>query len=128
MIMKPANIHAFMKQLNADLNIKITCKLTTQYLKLEPDTESLHATITKFLDDTNVPYYIITPKNLRPVKAVLRGLPINKDIDAIKTKLTDLNFQILNIYQLKNSTKPGHLCHYFKSSLLLLLTLKKSGL
>ncbi|GIY04740.1 hypothetical protein CEXT_268111 [Caerostris extrusa] len=62
MIMKPANIHAFMKQLNADLNIKITCKLTTQYLKLEPDTESLHATITKFLDDTNVPYYIITPK------------------------------------------------------------------
>ncbi|GIY23150.1 hypothetical protein CEXT_398531 [Caerostris extrusa] len=75
--------------------------LTTQYLKLEPDTESLHATITKFLDDTNVPYYIITPKNLRPVKAVLRGLPINTDLDAIKTELTELHFQILNIYQLK---------------------------
>ncbi|GIY64970.1 nucleic-acid-binding protein from transposon X-element [Caerostris darwini] len=101
MIMKPTDIHAFMKQLNDALKLKITCKLTAQYLKLEPDTESLHATITKHLDATNVPYYIITPKGLRPVKAVLRGLPISTDLEAIKNELTELNFQVINIYQLK---------------------------
>ncbi|GIY88012.1 nucleic-acid-binding protein from transposon X-element [Caerostris darwini] len=101
MIMKPTDIHAFMKQLNDALKLKITCKLTAQYLKLEPDTESLHATITRYLDATNVHYYIITPKGLRPVKAVLRGLPISYDLEVIKTELTDLNFQVINIYQLK---------------------------
>ncbi|GIX84003.1 nucleic-acid-binding protein from transposon X-element [Caerostris darwini] len=86
-----------LKDLETDLNVR----LTTQYLKLEPDTETLHATITKYLDNTNVPYYIITPKNLRPLKAVLRGLPINTDLDAIKNELTELKFQVINIYQLK---------------------------
>ncbi|GIY21586.1 hypothetical protein CEXT_462751 [Caerostris extrusa] len=66
MIMKPADIHSFMKKINTDLKVKITCKLTTQYLKLEPETENLHTIINKYLDSTNVPYYLITPKNLRP--------------------------------------------------------------
>ncbi|GIY83480.1 probable RNA-directed DNA polymerase from transposon X-element [Caerostris extrusa] len=90
MIMKPADIHSFMKKINTDLKVKITCKLTTQYLKLEPDTE----TITKYLDNTNVPYYIITPKNLRPLKVVLRGLLSTLNY-AIKNELTDLKFQDL---------------------------------
>ncbi|GIX66919.1 nucleic-acid-binding protein from transposon X-element [Caerostris darwini] len=101
MIMKPNDIHSFMKKINTDLKTKITCKLTTQYLKLEPETETLHTTITKYLDNTNVPYYLITPKNLRPLKAVLRGLPINTDLDTIKHELTELHFQVINIYQLK---------------------------
>ncbi|GIY62197.1 nucleic-acid-binding protein from transposon X-element [Caerostris darwini] len=101
MIMKPNDIHSFYEKINTDLKTKITCKLTTQYLKLEPETETLHTTITKYLDNTNVPYYLITPKNLRPLKAVLRGLPINTDLDTIKHELTELHFQVINIYQLK---------------------------
>ncbi|GIY59032.1 nucleic-acid-binding protein from transposon X-element [Caerostris darwini] len=99
--MKLADIHSFMKKINTDLKVKITCKLTTQYLKLEPESENLHTIITKYLDSTNVPYYLITPKNLRPLKAVLHGLPINTDLEAIKNELTELKFQVINIYQLK---------------------------
>ncbi|GIX90557.1 hypothetical protein CEXT_395871 [Caerostris extrusa] len=68
MIMKPADIHSFMKKINTDLKVKITCKLTTQYLKLEPKSETLRTTITKYLDSTNVPYYLITPKISDPSK------------------------------------------------------------
>ncbi|GIY59291.1 nucleic-acid-binding protein from transposon X-element [Caerostris darwini] len=103
MITKPNNIIEFMRKINTDLKTKLNCKITNQYIKLEPDNEELHRTITKYLDDNSIPYYIIMPKVLRPVKIVIRGLPIDTNPDLIKTKLTDMQFQVANIYQLKKS-------------------------
>ncbi|GIY24358.1 nucleic-acid-binding protein from transposon X-element [Caerostris darwini] len=101
MIMKPNDIHSFMQKINNGLKTKITCKLTNQYLKIKLETENLHAISTKYLDSTNIPYYIITSKNLRTVKAVIRGHPINTDLEIIKNELTELIFEIVNFYQLK---------------------------
>ncbi|GIY23494.1 hypothetical protein CEXT_613211 [Caerostris extrusa] len=73
MISKPTDTITFMRQINYDLKFIINCKHTASYLKIEPDTEENHTTITKYLDNNNIPYYIITPKGLRPIKCVIRG-------------------------------------------------------
>ncbi|GIY23545.1 nucleic-acid-binding protein from transposon X-element [Caerostris darwini] len=101
MITKPSNIIEFMKKINLDLKIKLTCKITNQYIKIEPDNEELHRMITSYLDEKNIPYYIIMPKILRPVKIVIRGHPIDTNPEQIKSELTAMNYQIANIYQLK---------------------------
>ncbi|GIY98939.1 nucleic-acid-binding protein from transposon X-element [Caerostris extrusa] len=41
------------------------------------------------------------PKLLRPVKIVIRGLPIDTNPDLIKSELSDMHFHVANIYQLK---------------------------
>ncbi|GIX98307.1 hypothetical protein CEXT_362761 [Caerostris extrusa] len=40
---------------------------------------------------------------LRPIKCVIRGLPINTDPELIKTSLAEKNFNILNVFQLRKS-------------------------
>ncbi|GIY14723.1 hypothetical protein CEXT_200251 [Caerostris extrusa] len=94
-----------MRKINTDLKTKLNCKITNQYIKLEPENEDLHITITKYLDDKQIPYYIIMPKLLRPVKIVIRGLPIDTNPDLIKSELTDMQFQVANIYQLKEGPR-----------------------
>ncbi|GIY03628.1 RNA-directed DNA polymerase from mobile element jockey [Caerostris darwini] len=101
MISKPNDTIAFMRKINTDLNFSITCKHTASYLKIEPATEDNHTIITRYLDNNNIPYYIITPKGLRPIKCVIRGLPINTDLELIKTSLVEKNFNILNVFQLR---------------------------
>ncbi|GIY30147.1 hypothetical protein CEXT_298131 [Caerostris extrusa] len=45
---------------------------------------------------------VITPKNLRPLKAVLKGLPVSYNADEISTGLTELGLQIDEVRQLTN--------------------------
>ncbi|GIY96737.1 hypothetical protein CEXT_450111 [Caerostris extrusa] len=47
-------------------------------------------------------YYVITPKNLRPLKAVLKGLPVSYNADEISTGLAELGLQIDEVRQLTN--------------------------
>ncbi|GIY71190.1 nucleic-acid-binding protein from transposon X-element [Caerostris darwini] len=101
MIAKPTDTITFMRKTNNDLKFTINCKHTASYLKIEPDTEEQHTIITKYLDQNNIPYYIITPKGLRPIKCVIRGLPINTDPELIKTSLAENFFNILNVFQLR---------------------------
>ncbi|GIX94350.1 hypothetical protein CEXT_785021 [Caerostris extrusa] len=54
----------------------------------------------KFHDETE--YYVITPKNLRPLKAVLKGLPVSYNVNEISTGLAELGLQIDEVRQLTN--------------------------
>ncbi|GIX68000.1 hypothetical protein CEXT_299581 [Caerostris extrusa] len=71
MISKPTDTITFMRQINNDLKFTINCKHTASYMKIEPDMEENHTTITKYLDNKNIPYYIITPKGLRRIKCTI---------------------------------------------------------
>ncbi|GIY63465.1 hypothetical protein CDAR_401791 [Caerostris darwini] len=101
MISKPTDTISFMKKLNEDLKINISCKHIANYIKIQPASEEQHIIITKYLDITTTPYHIITPQGLRPVKCVIRGLPINIDPELIKSALTEQKFTVLNVFQLR---------------------------
>ncbi|GIZ03869.1 hypothetical protein CEXT_343601 [Caerostris extrusa] len=52
--------------------------------------------------ESKTEYYVITPKNLRPLKAVLKGLPVSYNVNEISTGLAELGLQIDEVRQLTN--------------------------
>ncbi|GIY87383.1 hypothetical protein CEXT_809781 [Caerostris extrusa] len=44
-----------------------------EQLKIFPANSDIHRAITKYLTDGKIEFYVITPKNQRPLKAVLKA-------------------------------------------------------
>ncbi|GFT24773.1 hypothetical protein TNCV_4805781 [Trichonephila clavipes] len=52
------------------------------------------------LDQHHFQYHVIAPKDERPIKVVIKGLPCNTDINDIKSDLTDQGFTDTKVSQL----------------------------
>ncbi|GBM76289.1 hypothetical protein AVEN_81839-1 [Araneus ventricosus] len=53
------------------------------------------------LDIEKIQYYVISPTEKKPIKVVIKGLPIDYSTEEIKTSLTKLNFRVDKVNQLK---------------------------
>ncbi|GIY07980.1 RNA-directed DNA polymerase from mobile element jockey [Caerostris darwini] len=58
-------------------------KLTKGYIKIFPDTEDSYRKIITYLTNAKYEYYIIRPRNERPLKIDVKRLPIDTNIDEI---------------------------------------------
>ncbi|GIY78154.1 nucleic-acid-binding protein from transposon X-element [Caerostris darwini] len=76
-------------------------KLTKGYIKIFPDTEDSYRKIITYVINAKYEYYIRRPRNERPLKIVVKGLPIDTNIDEIKHQFEDLKFSLNKIAQLK---------------------------
>ncbi|GIY46073.1 nucleic-acid-binding protein from transposon X-element [Caerostris extrusa] len=76
--------------------------LTGEQMKIFPANSDIHRDITKYLTDGENEFYVITPKNQRPLKAVLKGLPVSYSADEIATGLAELGLKIDQVRQLTN--------------------------
>ncbi|GIZ03444.1 hypothetical protein CEXT_394381 [Caerostris extrusa] len=84
-------------------NDKVPNKLAGEHIKYFPKESEQHRMITKFLNENNMEFSVITPKNLTSLKVVLKGLPINAPIDEIVEGLKEQGFLIEKINQLSNT-------------------------
>ncbi|GFW70908.1 PRE_C2HC domain-containing protein [Trichonephila clavipes] len=75
-------------------------KITGTYLKLYTNTNELHHQLIHFLEDLKYEFYVITPKEKRPIKIVIKGLPRDTKTDEIENKLTELGFTVNKVSQL----------------------------
>ncbi|GIX84114.1 nucleic-acid-binding protein from transposon X-element [Caerostris extrusa] len=80
----------------------VRIKLAGEQLKIFPANSDLHRAITKYLTHGKIEFYVITPKNQRPLKAVLKGLPVSYSADEIATGLAELGLKIDQVRQLTN--------------------------
>ncbi|GIX76559.1 hypothetical protein CEXT_614471 [Caerostris extrusa] len=80
----------------------VRIKLAGEQLKIFPANSDIHRAITKYLTDGKIEFYVITPKNQRPLKAVLKGLPVSYSADEIATGLAELGLKIGQVRQLTN--------------------------
>ncbi|GIY74916.1 hypothetical protein CEXT_679801 [Caerostris extrusa] len=80
----------------------VRIKLAGEQLKIFPANSDIHRAITKYLTDGKIEFYVITPKNQRPLKAVLKGLPVSYSADEIATGLAVLGLKIDQVRQLTN--------------------------
>ncbi|GIY84086.1 PUB domain-containing protein [Caerostris extrusa] len=80
----------------------VRIKLAGEQLKIFPANSDIHRDITKYLTDGKIEFYVITPKNQRPLKAVLKGLPVSYFADEIATGLAELGLKIDQVRQLTN--------------------------
>ncbi|GIZ03743.1 nucleic-acid-binding protein from transposon X-element [Caerostris extrusa] len=62
-------------------------KLTKGCIKICPDTEDSYRKIITYLIKAKYEYYIIRPRNERPIKIVVKGLPFDTNINEINTNL-----------------------------------------
>ncbi|GIX88018.1 RNA-directed DNA polymerase from mobile element jockey [Caerostris extrusa] len=81
---------------------KIRIKLAGEHIKIFPGDSDQHRDITKYLALNKLEYFVITPKSLRPLKAVLKGIPIDYTEAEIQEALEEAGFQIDKVRQLTN--------------------------
>ncbi|GFT56620.1 nucleic-acid-binding protein from transposon X-element [Trichonephila clavipes] len=80
---------------------KLRNKMCGEYIKLCCDTHEQFDLLNNFLEQkTDFEFYSVTPKHLRPIKVVLKGLPKNSKTQDIHQDLLDLGFTIERVSQL----------------------------
>ncbi|GFT98839.1 hypothetical protein NPIL_213511 [Nephila pilipes] len=66
-------------------------KLSGEYIKLYVDTSEQYRSLTKYLRQTETAeYYVIKPKQERPIRVCLKGLPRDTDMEDIQEDLIEL--------------------------------------
>ncbi|GFU91152.1 nucleic-acid-binding protein from transposon X-element [Trichonephila clavipes] len=78
----------------------IRSKLSGELIKLYTNTSIDYHKLLNLLDQHQFQYHVITPKDERPIKVVIKGLPCNTDINDIKSDLTDQGFTDTKVSQL----------------------------
>ncbi|GFV94207.1 nucleic-acid-binding protein from transposon X-element [Trichonephila clavipes] len=80
---------------------KLRNKMSGEYIKLCCDTHEQFDSLNNFLENkTDFEFYSITPKHLRPIKVVIKGLPKNSKTTDIQQDLLDLGFTVERVSQL----------------------------
>ncbi|GFW87044.1 nucleic-acid-binding protein from transposon X-element [Trichonephila clavipes] len=80
---------------------KLRNKMSGEYIKLCCDTHEQFDLLNNFLEHkTDFEFYSITPKHLRPIKVVIKGLPKNSKTQDIQQDLLDLGFTVERVSQL----------------------------
>ncbi|GFW09344.1 uncharacterized protein TNCV_2066031 [Trichonephila clavipes] len=106
----------------------ITNKSSGEFIKLiTNDIEEYHA-LTKFLEeDKDFEFFTLKPKPIKPIKIVIKGLPIFTKTHEIQTDLEEEGFTIQNVSQLI-SKKLRPLSHFSKSPSPATPIIKKSSI
>ncbi|KAF8783270.1 hypothetical protein HNY73_013455 [Argiope bruennichi] len=73
---------------------------SNEYIRISPKSEEDDRNIIKLLKENKHDYYFITPKEDRPLKVVIKGLPIKTNVEDIKTELEQLNFCVDKVFMI----------------------------
>ncbi|GIY44176.1 hypothetical protein CEXT_811481 [Caerostris extrusa] len=96
------SLKGLIAEISKKFHDEVRIKLAGEHLKIFPNNSDNHRLITNYLKNSQTEYYVITPKNLRPLKAVLKGLPVSYNVDEISTGFAELGLQIDEVRQLTN--------------------------
>ncbi|GFV91285.1 RNA-directed DNA polymerase from mobile element jockey [Trichonephila clavipes] len=99
---KKAKYKSIVKNLNKDFpDCKV--KLAGKYFKIFCKTPDEHRIVTDYLKEISEEFYVIDPPDSRPLKIVIKGLPISTEIDEIQDDLTSQGFSVEKVAQLTRS-------------------------
>ncbi|GFV35505.1 uncharacterized protein TNCV_3205361 [Trichonephila clavipes] len=99
---KKENYKTIIKDLNKDFP-NCDVKLAGKYLKIFTTSTDEHRIVTLYLKEKCEEFYVINPPDSRPLKIVLKGLPVSTEIDEIKADLTSQGFRVEKVAQLTRS-------------------------
>ncbi|GFX65633.1 probable RNA-directed DNA polymerase from transposon X-element [Trichonephila clavipes] len=86
-----------------ELMPKLRSKKTREYIKLYTDNADEKHELENHLERLKYEFYSITPKEERPIKVVIKGLPKDTKTSDIHSDLVDLGFTVNRVTQLINS-------------------------
>ncbi|GFU38084.1 nucleic-acid-binding protein from transposon X-element [Trichonephila clavipes] len=99
---KKANYKLIVKNLNKDFP-DCDVKLAGKYLKIFCKSSDEHRIVTEYLKEISEEFYVIDPPDSRPLKIVIKGLPISTEIGEIQEDLTSQGFSAEKVGQLTRS-------------------------
>lgn len=88
-------------QLSIRKIIYTKAKNTPQGIKIEPASADDYRAASKWLKQEGIEFFTYALPDDKPLRVVIRGLPIEVDIEDIKVSLEEEHLQILNIHRLK---------------------------
>ncbi|GBO08288.1 hypothetical protein AVEN_134857-1 [Araneus ventricosus] len=91
---KPGNYRDLLKQINEKEGIKCNAKEAGEFVKLFCETPRDVRSLVDFLDKNNKEYFVIPGRVVKPIKIVIKGLPIDMDLEEIKTELVNKKFRV----------------------------------
>ncbi|GFS56194.1 nucleic-acid-binding protein from transposon X-element [Trichonephila clavipes] len=81
-------------------------KMAGDYIKIQPATPDDPRDITALLEEIKAEHYIIKPLSDRPIKVVIKGLPVSTDVADIEADLVQKGFALEKVAQWRKfSTK-----------------------
>ncbi|GFW29803.1 nucleic-acid-binding protein from transposon X-element [Trichonephila clavipes] len=98
---KKANYREIIKNLNEDF--PDCSQASREVFKNFCKTSDEHRVVTDHLREINEQFYVIDPPDSRPLKVVIKGLPISTEINEIQDDLTSQGFNVEKVAQLTRS-------------------------
>lgn len=84
---------------------------SNKYLRINLSNSDDFRKLTKFYDDTNIPYHTFQNPQNKPLQVVMKNVPLSLTDDEIKTKLINENYPVISVNRLKNyNKKPLPIC------------------
>ncbi|GFV60735.1 uncharacterized protein TNCV_4092581 [Trichonephila clavipes] len=99
---KKENYKTIIKDLNKDFP-NCDAKLAGKYLKIFTTSTDEHRIVTLYLKEKCEEFYVINPPDSRPLKIIIKGLPVSTEIGEIKADLTTQGFHVEKVAQLTRS-------------------------
>ncbi|GBN23501.1 hypothetical protein AVEN_152547-1 [Araneus ventricosus] len=100
MMKRAIDYRDLLKQINEVEKIPCKAKEAGEFIKLFCQTPKNVRALTDFLDKGKE-YFVIPGRAEKPVKVVIKGLPLDMDLDEIEAELTSKNFRVDKVIQLK---------------------------
>ncbi|GFX84729.1 uncharacterized protein TNCV_725361 [Trichonephila clavipes] len=79
---------------------KLRSKLSSEFIKLYSDNSEQYRNLLHFVEENKFQFHAITPKQDRPIKVVIKGLPRDSKIEDIQSDLLEQGFLNSKVSQL----------------------------
>ncbi|GFV02829.1 hypothetical protein TNCV_2304621 [Trichonephila clavipes] len=79
---------------------KLRSKLSGEFIKLYSDNSEQYRKLLHFVEENKFQFHSITPKQDRPIKVVIKGLPRDSNIEDIQEDLLEQGFHDCKVTQL----------------------------
>ncbi|GFV84861.1 uncharacterized protein TNCV_4298431 [Trichonephila clavipes] len=99
---KKDNYKLIVKNLNKDFP-DCDVKLAGKYLKIFTQSSDEHRIVAEYLKEKSEEFYVIDPPDSRPLKIVIKGLPVSTEIGEIQEDFTSQGFCVEKVAQLTRS-------------------------
>ncbi|GBM19886.1 hypothetical protein AVEN_186156-1 [Araneus ventricosus] len=90
-----------MKRLNETKNLKCCAKPVGEFMHVFTNSSKDHRDLTDYLTEQSIQYYVIPSRAEKPVKIVIKGLPIDTKTDEIEEGLNSKGFEVAKVNQLR---------------------------
>ncbi|GBO23089.1 Nucleic-acid-binding protein from transposon X-element [Araneus ventricosus] len=101
MMRRTQDYRILLKEINEVEKIECKAKEAGEFIKLFCKTPNQVRALTDYLNSKGKEYLVIPERAEKPIKMAIKGLPVDMDMEIIKSELQSMNFRVDKVNQLK---------------------------